>query len=258
MAGGQKLIEDGDEALLYVNEKKSWLVRIERGKKFHTHKGLIDLEELIGKQYGTEAKTTLGATLKVIPSDYLDHLERIMRRTQVIYPKDTALITMLANVKPGSRVVECGTGSGALTSYLATHVAPSGMVYTYEVRGEFQANARKNLEKLNLMKHVEMKLKDITNGIDETEVDAVVLDMATPWMAIEKVKEALRMGGRVVSFSPTINQVEKTVEGLNTAGFVNVKALELIMRTYKVKYNETRPDMVMVGHTGYIVSARRC
>jgi tRNA (adenine57-N1/adenine58-N1)-methyltransferase len=257
MSGDPKLIAEGDEAILYVNEKKSWLVKIEKGKKFHTHRGLVDLEGLIGKPYGTEVRTTLGSTLRVIPSDYLDHLERIMRRTQVIYPKDTALITMLANVKPGSRVVECGTGSGALTSYLATHVAPTGRVYTYEVREEFQANARKNLEKLKLTQYVEMKLKDITTGIDETEVDAVVLDMATPWMIIDKVKGALRMGGRVVSFSPTINQVEKTVEALNAAGFVNVKALELIMRTYKVKYNETRPDMVMVGHTGYIVSARR-
>lgn len=258
MSADPNLISEGDEALLYVNEKKSWLVKIERGKKFHTHKGMVDLEELIGKPYGIEVRTTLGATLRVITSDYLDHLERIMRRTQVIYPKDTALITMLANVKPGSRVVECGTGSGALTSYLATHVAPSGRVYTYEVREEFQANARKNLEKLKLAPFVEMKLKDITTGIDEEGVDAVVLDMPTPWMIVESVKKALRMGGRVVSFSPTINQVEKTVEELNRVGFVNVKALELIMRTYKVKFNETRPDMIMVGHTGYIVSARRC
>uniref|UniRef100_A0A7C3IXA4 tRNA (Adenine-N1)-methyltransferase n=1 Tax=Candidatus Methanomethylicus mesodigestus TaxID=1867258 RepID=A0A7C3IXA4_9CREN len=252
------VISEGDEALLYVNEKKSWIVKIESGKKFHTHRGIVDLGQLIGKPYGSEIQSTMGASMKALPADYLDHLERIARRTQVIYPKDTALITMLANVKPGSRVVECGTGSGALTSYLATHVAPSGKVYTYEVREDFQDNARRNLQKLKLLDYVEMKLKDIALGIDEEGVDAVVLDMATPWLIVEHAFKALRMGGRLVSFSPTINQVEKTVEGLRRAGFVNVKALELIMRTYKVKANETRPDMIMVGHTGYIVAGRRC
>ena len=258
MEGTARTISDGDEVLLYVNEKKSWIVKVEKEKKFHTHRGIVDLGQAIGKPYGTEVTTTLGATMRVLPADYLDHLERIMRRTQVIYPKDTALITMLANVKPGSRVVECGTGSGALTSYMATHVSPNGKVYTYEIREDFQENAKKNLEKLKLLECVEFKLKDIMTGIDEKDVDAVVLDMATPWQVVGIAYNALRFGGRLVSFSPTINQVEKTVEELRRSGYVNVKALELIMRTYKVKINETRPDMVMVGHTGYIVSARRC
>jgi tRNA (adenine57-N1/adenine58-N1)-methyltransferase len=258
MESTAKTICDGDEVLLYVNEKKSWIVKAEKDKKFHTHRGIVDLNQAIGKPYGIEVMTTLGASIKILPSDYLDHLERIMRRTQVIYPKDTALIIMLANVKPGSRVVECGTGSGALTSYLAIHVGPSGKVYTYEIREDFQANAKKNLEKLKLLDNVEFKLQDIMAGIDEKEVDAVILDMATPWQIVSMAYDALRQGGRLVSFSPTINQVEKTVEELRKMGYVNIKAVELIMRTYKVKYNETRPDMIMVGHTGYIVSARRC
>ncbi|MDD1776453.1 MAG: tRNA (adenine-N1)-methyltransferase [Candidatus Methanomethylicus sp.] len=253
-----RVISDGDEVLLYVNEKKSWIVKVEKEKKFHTHRGIVDLGQAIGQPYGIELMTTMGAAMRVLPADYLDHLERIMRKTQVIYPKDTALITMLANIKSGSRVVECGTGSGALTSYMATHVSPSGKIFTYEIREDFQANAKKNLEKLKLSEYVEFKLKDIMTGIDEKEVDAVVLDMATPWQVVGIAYNALRFGGRIVSFSPTINQVEKTVEELRKSGYVNVKALELIMRTYKVKLNETRPDMVMVGHTGYIVSARRC
>ncbi|MEN3061204.1 MAG: methyltransferase domain-containing protein, partial [Candidatus Methanosuratincola petrocarbonis] len=178
-------IEEGQEILLYVNEKKSWIVIVESGKKFHTHKGIVDLGELIGKEYGTELKTTLGLPMKAMPVDYLDHLERVSRKTQIIYPKDIALITLLANVRPGSRVVECGTGSGSLTSYLATHVQPGGMVYTYEMREEFQRIARKNLERMGLTKNVEMKLKDISEGIDEREVDAVVLDMATPWQVVD-------------------------------------------------------------------------
>jgi len=258
MESSGKLIETGDEILLYLNERKSWLVKVEAGKKFHSHKGIVDLDGVVGKPYGSEVRTTLGATLKVLPADYLDHLERIARRTQVIYPKDMAYITLMANVRSGSRVVECGTGSGALTSYLASHVRPGGKVITYEVREEFQENARKNIERLGLSDSVEFRLKDITEGIDESGVDAVVLDMATPWLVVGMAYKALRTGGRLVSFSPTINQVEKMVEEMRKNGFVGIKTVELIMRTYKVKVNETRPDMVMVGHTGYIVSGRRC
>jgi tRNA (adenine57-N1/adenine58-N1)-methyltransferase len=258
MESSGKLIETGDEILLYLNERKSWLVKVEAGKKFHSHKGIVDLDGVVGKPYGSEVRTTLGATLRVLPADYLDHLERIARRTQVIYPKDMAYITLMANVRSGSKVVECGTGSGALTSYLASHVRPGGKVITYEVREEFQENARKNIEKLGLLDSVEFRLKDITEGIDESGVDAAVLDMATPWLVVGIAYKALRTGGRLVSFSPTINQVEKAVEEMRKSGFVGIKTVELIMRTYKVKFNETRPDMVMVGHTGYIVSARRC
>ncbi|MCQ5374490.1 MAG: methyltransferase domain-containing protein, partial [Candidatus Methanomethylicia archaeon] len=169
-----------------------------------------------------------------------------------------AYIALVANVRSGSRVVECGTGSGALTSYLANMVRPDGKVYTYEVREDFQENAKKNLESLGLEKFVEFKLKDITKGIEEMDVDAVILDMATPWLVVEEARRALRVGGRLVSFSPTINQVEKTVDAMEKAQFINIKAVELIMRRYKVKVNETRPDTIMVGHTGYIVSGRRC
>ncbi len=249
-------VERGDEVLLYFNERKSWIVRAE-DRKFHTHKGIVDLSEIIGRPFGGEVATTLGAVFRILPADYLDHLERISRRTQVIYPKDLAMIALLANAVPGARILECGTGSGALTSYLASHVRVSGRVYTYEVRAEFQENARRNLEKLGLQDYVEMKLKDLTEGIDESNLDSVVLDMATPWLVVGEACRALKVGGRFVSFSPTINQVEKTVDELGRHPFVNVKTIELIMRTYKVKVNETRPDTLMIGHTGYIVSARR-
>jgi tRNA (adenine57-N1/adenine58-N1)-methyltransferase len=116
---------------------------------------------------------------------------------------------------------------------------------------------KKNIERLGLSKYVEFKLKDITKGIDERNVDAVILDMATPWLVVEEAKKALKIGGRFVSFSPTINQVEKTVEAMKLAGFINIKTIELIIRRYKVKLNETRPETIMIGHTGYITSGRK-
>lgn len=253
-----RTISNGEEVLLYLNERKSWIVKAEEGKRFHCHRGIVDLGDLVGKPYGYEAVTTLGARLRAMPADYLDHLERISRRTQVIYPKDMAYIALMANVRSGSRVLECGTGSGALTSYLAGLVRPGGKVITYEIREEFQENAKKNIERLGLADSVEFRLKDLMAGIDDPDLDAMVLDMATPWLAMDLAYRSLRPGGRLVSFSPTINQIEKTVEEMRRVGFVSIKAVELIMRTYKVKANETRPDMVMVGHTGYIVSARKC
>ena len=105
-----RTIVSGEEVLLYLNERKSWVVKIEEGKKFHSHRGIVDLGELVGKPYGYDVRSTLGATLKAMPADYLDHLERIARRTQVIYPKDMAYIALMANVRSGSRVLECGTG----------------------------------------------------------------------------------------------------------------------------------------------------
>jgi len=255
---GKKMeIKEGDEVLLYLNDKNSWIVKIEKGKTFHTHKGVVKLDDIIGKSYGCEIQTNMAVSLKVLPLDYIDYLERIIRKTQIIYPKDLCYICFQANIHPGSIVVEAGTGSGVLTSYIANLIRPDGKVYTYEIREEFQKIAKKNIERLGLSKYVEFKLKDITKGIDERNVDAVILDMATPWLVVEEAKKALKIGGRFVSFSPTINQVEKTVEAMKLAGFINIKTIELIIRRYKVKLNETRPETIMIGHTGYITSGRK-
>lgn len=251
------MIKEGEDVLLYLNDKNSWLLKVEKGKVFHTHKGIINLDDIIGKEYGFEVKTSLGEIIRVLPADYLDYLERMIRKTQIIYPKDMGYMCLMANVHPGARVIECGTGSGILTTYIANLVRPDGKVFTYEVRKEFQEIARKNIERLGLEKYVEFKLKDITQGIDERDVDAIILDMATPWLVVEEAKKALKIGGRFVSFSPTINQIEKTVEAMRTTGFINIKIVEIILRKYKVKTNETRPETVMIAHTGYIVSARR-
>ncbi|MEM2450003.1 MAG: tRNA methyltransferase, partial [Candidatus Methanomethylicaceae archaeon] len=122
------MIKEGDDVLLYLNDKNSWLLKVEKGKIFHTHKGIINLDEIIGKEYGFELRTSLGEVIKVLPPDYLDYLERMIRKTQVIYPKDMGYICLMANVHPGARVVECGTGSGILTTYIANLVRPDGKV----------------------------------------------------------------------------------------------------------------------------------
>jgi tRNA (adenine57-N1/adenine58-N1)-methyltransferase len=179
------------------------------------------------------------------------------RNTQIIYPKDAALIVMFSGIGPGSRVVESGTGTGSLTTALAHYVGPTGKVYTYELRSEFQKNAAKNLERSKLINHVEMKSGDVTLGIEERDVDAVILDLAVPWLVVPHAYEALRPSGILVSFSPTIDQVVKTTEALRENGFVFIETVECMMRAMQVERGKTRPQTLMTGHTGYITHARK-
>jgi tRNA (adenine57-N1/adenine58-N1)-methyltransferase len=164
---------------------------------------------------------------------------------------------MNSGIGSGSRVVEAGTGTGALTSAIAHYVKPTGRVYTYELREEFQRNAKKNLERAKLLDYVELKEGDITQGIQETDLDAIILDLATPWLVIPHAYNALKGSGVLVSFSPTIDQVVKVVEALNDYGFVGIETAETLIRYMQVERGKTRPQTVMTGHTGYLTFARK-
>jgi len=251
------LVREGDFVLL-SGAKRSYLVKVSKGKRFSFNEGIIDSEEIIGRQYGEEVTTHLGVHLRLVHPTLLDIVYRgFTRRTQVIYPKDAALIILRCGVGPGSRVVEAGTGSGCLTALLAHFVRPTGTVYTYEVRREFIDIARENLAAVGLLDYVVIKEKDVREGIEEKEVDAVILDMADPWHVIEHAHRALRCGGTLTCFLPTINQVERVVDEAIAKGFIMVETVELLLRNFKVKRGETRPEVRMIGHTGYIVFARK-
>jgi len=175
----------------------------------------------------------------------------------VIYPKDAAMLILKCGIGPGSRVVEAGTGSGYFTALLAYYVRPSGVVFTYEIRGEFIEIARRNLELAGLLDYVVIKNKDIREGIDERCVDAVVLDMADPWLVVGHAYDALRSGGALACLLPTINQVERTFHEAEKVGFTMLEVEEILVRSYKVKAGETRPSFRMVGHTGFLLFARK-
>ncbi len=250
-------IQEGEDVLLYLDRKRTYLVRVEKGKSFHTHRGFIQLDELFGKEYGTRITSSLGIEFVALTPTLQDYIFKMQRKTQISYPKDIALILMLSGVGPGSRVVEAGTGTGALTSALAFYVKPAGSVYSYEVRREFADMAFKNLKRVGVSEYVDLKNRDITKGIDEMEVDSVVLDMATPWLVIPHALSALRGSGVLISFSPTIDQVVKTVETLKENSFVDINTVESIMRGMQIERGKTRPQTLMTGHTGYITSARK-
>jgi len=253
----QTIINEGDYILLYLNRKRTYLVKIEKGKSFHTHKGFIQLDNLIDREYGTRIKSNTGTEFIALKPLLSDYIFKSQRKTQITYPKDVALIVMFSGIGPGSLVVEAGTGTGALTSALAHYVRPKGHVYSYEIRTEFIETAQKNLQRANLLDYVDPKNKDILMGIDETDIDAVILDMATPWLVIPHAFTALKGGGTIVSFSPTIDQVVKTVEALAENGFVDIETIECIMRRMQVERDKTRPETLMTGHTGYVTFARK-
>jgi tRNA (adenine57-N1/adenine58-N1)-methyltransferase len=234
------------------------MIKMQSGQTFHTHKGYLKLDELIGKEYGEPIKSSLGIYFTTLKPSLTDYIMKSSRNTQIIYPKDAALIVMFSGIGPGSRVVESGTGTGSLTTALAHYVGSTGKVYTYELRSEFQKNAAKNLERSKLIDRVEMKSGDVTlSGYEERDVDAVILDLATPWLVVPHAYQALRPSGVIVSFSPTIDQVVKTTEALRENNFVFIETIECLMRSMQVERGKTRPNTMMTGHTGYITHARK-
>ncbi|MFW6111027.1 MAG: tRNA (adenine-N1)-methyltransferase [Thermoproteota archaeon] len=250
-------IREGDYVLLYLSWRKTYLVQVKKGKNFHTHKGFIPFDDLIGQPFGSSVLSNIGAKFIALKPSIRDYIFKSTRKTQIIYPKDVSLIVMFSGIEPGSRVVEAGTGTGALTTALAHYVRPEGKIFSYDVKSSFLKTAKKNLNRSGLSDFVELKNKDVTKGIIEDLVDAVVLDLATPWLVIPHAYDSLKPSGTLVSFSPTIDQVVKTVEALKENGFVNVETIECLMRGMQIERGKTRPQTMMTGHTGYITSARK-
>lgn len=254
----ETVINEGSVVYVIIDLKRRFLIKVKRGEVLGTDKGFIRHDDIIGKKYGDSIKTSLGHKaylLKPLPQDYLDGFKRV---TQVIYPKDASLMVYLSGIGPGSRVIEAGVGTGYLTSYLARIVGDNGVVYGYEIRHEFIKVAKENLAKVGLLNRVIFKNKDIRKEVDEKDVDAVFLDIPDPWNALEKIHESLKPSAPLLAYVPTINQVEKLITHIrNHGGFIDLNVYELILRTYITVPEALRPHSIIVGHTGYIVFARK-
>ncbi len=253
-----EVIEEGGEVLFITQKGKKYLVKVRDGRQFHSSEGYVELGQLIGKRYGHRLKTNTGSTWVACKPTLLD---KIMlgypRVTQIVYPKDLGYIVLMSGVRSGSRVVEGGTGAAALTTILAYYVAPTGKVYSYDIEERYLENAAKQLERAGLLEYVELKHGDLTKQIDEREVDAVILDIPTPWLAAHTAWEALKDGGILVSISPTIEQVVETVEALREHGFADIETVEILLRNMRVRRGMTRPVHLMHAHTAYITTARK-
>jgi tRNA (adenine57-N1/adenine58-N1)-methyltransferase len=251
------VINEGDDVLLYLGEEKRWLIKVKADKRIHTHAGYIEGSALIGKRYGEVVKSNLGKTFWLLKPTIEDYVLKCERRTQVVYPKDMGLIVAKTGLAPGSIVVEAGTGSGALTMFLANIVKPNGHVYSMEVREEFLDVARRNLKRSGLLDYVTLLVGNASQGFGVTNADVAVLDVGDPWRLVDAAWRALKGSGVLVSISPTFNQVEKTRETLINAGFVDIECVEVLVRSLDVKPGATRPATRMIGHTAYLTFARK-
>lgn len=251
------MISEGQPVLLYLDGRRNWIVRAQSGKEFHTHKGIVKLEGLIGKPYGSTVSTELGQLLYAFKPTARDYVVRMRRPTQILYEKDIALALFELGVHCGSRVIETGTGSGAMTAALADAVSPDGHVYTYEIRSDLLEIASRNISRLGLEKFVTVWNRDAKDGFEEKDVDAVFLDLSEPWDILDSAYASLKPGSPLASFSPTINQVERTVTELRRRRFAAIRTIESLVRDMRVSEGKTRPASLMVGHTGYLTFARK-
>ena len=257
-----ELIKANDLIFLILDDRRRWLVQVKPGGEFHTHKGIIEFDDIIGKEFGScvfsnplESQGYKFYVFRPLPSDYILYMSR---KTQIIYPKDAGLLLLYTGIGPGSFVIEAGCGSGALTCILGSYVKPNGHIYSYDVREKSLKRASKNVIQANLQDVVTIKYGDIIkDALPHTQVDSIVLDMATPWEAIENIKGSLKLSGTIASFSPTIEQVKKTTFALQQNEFCEINTYELIKRKIQVKKNATRPEVRMIGHSGYLTFGRK-
>jgi tRNA (adenine57-N1/adenine58-N1)-methyltransferase catalytic subunit len=248
--------KDGDLVELVSPTNKVYFIHLKSGEQLHTHRGIVNHDDLIGLPWGSRADTHLGSPFFLLQPSLNDILRETRRNTQIVYPKDIGFILVMMGIGPGSVVLEAGTGSGALTSALAWAVGPEGRVFSYEVRQDMQKLARKNLERLDLDRRVTLKQRDIAEGFDEEGVEAVFLDLPNPQEYMPQVRRALRPGGFFGSILPTTNQVSRLLSTFHKNGFAFVEVCEILLRYYRANADRLRPTDRMVAHTGFLIFAR--
>lgn len=247
---------EGDLAELVGLRHKHFILKLVKGGEFHTHRGILRHDELIGMPWGSQVFSHNGSPFFLLQPPIGDVLRELPRNTQIIYPKELGFILVNMGIGPGQHVVEAGTGSGALTCAFAYIIGSEGRVTSYEVRPDMQNMARRNLDRLGLLDRVELKLQSIESGFDETGVDALFLDLPNPEDYIPQVRCALKSGGFFGSILPTANQVERLLIALRKNDFAFVEVCEIMLRYYKPEPQRFRPTDRMVAHTGYLIFGR--
>jgi tRNA (adenine57-N1/adenine58-N1)-methyltransferase catalytic subunit len=247
----------GERVLLVDPKDRRYLITLVAGATFHTHAGIVAHDDLIGRCEGRTITGSTGRSFLVLRPTLSDVVLKMPRGAQVIYPKDLGAILIAADLGPGQRVLEAGVGSGALSM---TALRAGASVVGYELREDFAARARANVEAtLGPDAPYRVEIRDVTQGIDERDLDRVLLDMPEPHKVVAAAGAALRPGGILLAYLPTINQTALLRQALAEAGapFGLAETQEIMRRTWHVEARSVRPDHRMVGHTGFLTTARR-
>jgi tRNA (adenine57-N1/adenine58-N1)-methyltransferase len=246
----------GDLIMLVGKDRRTFIRTVTEGQRFECHLGYINFADLVGTPYGTQVRTNVGHRLFVLPPHTDDIIRHLQREGQIIFPKDLGYIALKLGVRPGVHVIEAGTGSGALTLTLALLVGDEGHIYSYERRPQMQNRAIANLKRVGLLNRVTFHLRDIAEGFEERDVQALFLDVRDPWEYLPQAREALRGGGFFGAIVPTANQIIQLTEQLYSGPWFMLEVEELILRPYKTIPARIRPDDQVIGHTGFLIFAR--
>lgn len=249
-------LQAGERVLLFDSKARRYLVTLAEGGEFHTHSGPVMHADLIGAPEGVTVRSTRGARYVAVRPTLAEVVLKMPRGAQVIYPKDLGPILILADVFPGARIFESGLGSGALSMTL---LRAGAEITGYELREDFAARARGNVAGFlgpASLDRYHVSIRDAYDGVDERDFDRMVLDLPEPWRMVKAAEEALRPGGILVSYLPTIGQVGLLREALDRSAFGMAETVEILQRSWHVDGQSVRPDHRMVAHTGFLTHAR--
>jgi tRNA (adenine57-N1/adenine58-N1)-methyltransferase len=246
----------GEQIVVVDSKGRQYLVVLSEAGEFHTHTGVVPHTEFLDQEEGITVRSTTGARYTAMRPTLSDFILRMPRGAQVIYPKDLGPILMIADIFPGARVLEAGVGSGALSM---TMLRAGAEVVGYELRDDFAKRAQENVQLFlgdEASSRYKVELRDVYDGIDERGLDRIVLDLPEPWQVVKHAQVALRPGGILVAYNPSIMQVAQFREALEESDFELPETVEIMLRTWKVEGQAVRPDHRMVAHTGFLTSAR--
>jgi tRNA (adenine57-N1/adenine58-N1)-methyltransferase len=247
---------EGERALLFDAKGRRYLVSLVAGGEFHTHSGPVAHDAVLGHEEGVTVRSSLGARYTAVRPTLAEVVLKMPRGAQVIYPKDLGPLLILADVFPGARVFESGLGSGALSMAL---LRAGAVVTGYEVREDFARRAQANVVAFlgsGVLDRYQVAVRDTYEGIDAADLDRIVLDLPEPWRVVKHAEAALRPGGILAAYLPTIGQVANLREALAAGGFGMAETVEVLQRGWHVEGQSVRPDHRMVAHTGFLTSAR--
>ena len=247
----------GEAVLLIDSKDRRYLVTLTEGSEFHSHTGFIRHDDLIGRPEGIVVRANRSGNFLVLRPTLGEFVLKMPRGAQVIYPKDLGPLLLIADIFPGARVLESGVGSGALSM---TMLRAGAEVIGYEVRADFLARAVKNVQAFlgpQIMDRYRVEERDTYQAIDEIDLDRVVLDLPEPWQVTPHAAKALRPGGIIVAYTPTIIQAVQFRESLEPRCFAQAETVEVLNRGWHIEGQSVRPDHRMVAHTGFLSHARR-
>jgi tRNA (adenine57-N1/adenine58-N1)-methyltransferase len=252
--------EAGDRIQLTDPKGKLYSFTIAPGKEWHTHKGWITHDDLIGMPEGSVVSTTAGLKFTAFKPLLADYVLTMPRGATIVYPKDAAMIVGVADIYPGARVLEAGVGSGALTMSLLRATGPTGKVHSVERRADFAENATANINAYfdGAPENWSLIVGDLQDQEFDSNFDRVVLDMLAPWECVDVAAKALRPGGVFLAYVATTTQLSATAEAIKEDGrFTEPESSETLVRGWHHEGLAVRPQQRMIGHTGFLIQSRR-